>query len=197
MDYFEYVIKILEKNKDIVQVNKCEYKLVENEYSYELFGNDISENSKLIYNKYGLFNLNWQSKVNKDKGFIEFIPYSRVITEHEKLCSEIEDIEEDIIEEQDKVIDDIHHWYPLFLFPNGDKFCFDNRTGQILFFEHDVFDSGINLHGLVIADSIDSLLVNWSKILFIDIYDWLEGVNDKGLDISKKIFDFVRYLQDK
>lgn len=197
MDYFKYVMEILEKNKDIVQVNKCEYKLVDNEYSCELFGNDISENSKMIYNTYSLFKLNWQSKVNKDRGFIEFVPYSRVITEHEKLCSEIEDIEDDIIEEQDKVIDDIHHWYPLFLFPSGDKFCFDNRTGQILFFEHDVFDSGINLHGLVIADSIDVLLANWSNILFIDIYDWLEGVNDKGLDISKKIFDFVRDLQNK
>lgn len=195
MDYFKYVMEILEKNNDIVQVNKCEYKLEHNEYSYELFKNNISENSKFIYNTYSLFKLDWKSKVNKDRGFIDFIPYSKLIMEHEKLCSEIEDIENDIIEEQDKAIEDIRHWYPLFGFPNGDKFCFDDRTGKIVFFEHDVFDYGINLHGLVIADSIDLLLTDWSKILFIDIYDWFEGVNDKGLDISKKIFDFVRGLQ--
>lgn len=195
MDYFKYVMKILENNKDIVWVNKCEYKIENIKCQFELFGNNISENSKLIYSTYSQFKLNWQSKVNKDRGFIDFIPYSKLISEHEKLCTENEEIEDDVIEEQDKVIDDIQHWYPLFLFPNGDRFCYDNRTGQILFFEHDVFDSGINLHGLVIADSIDVLFANWSKILFIDIYDWYEGVNDNGIDISKKIFDFVRNLQ--
>ncbi len=54
--------------------------------------------------------------------------------------------------------------------------------------EHEVFDSGINLHGLVIADSIDSLLENWSKVLFIDIYDWHEGVNEHGIDLSRPVY---------
>ncbi len=194
MDYFECALEKLDKWSEIISVNKCEFILENHDYSFELFENRISQDVKTIYNKYNLLELSWESKINNDKGFVDLIPYSKIITEHEKLLSEIENIDEDIIEKQDKVINDIQHWYPVFLFPNGDKFCFDNRTGQIVFFEHDVFDSGINLHGLVIADSIDLLLINWSKLLFIDIYDWFEGVDDNGLDVNKEIFDFVRSL---
>ena len=51
-----------------------------------------------------------------------------------------------------------------------------------------MFDTGINLHGLVIAESIDSLLENWSKVLFIDIYDWYKGVNEHGIDLSRPVY---------
>ncbi len=52
----------------------------------------------------------------------------------------------------------------------------------------DVFDTGTNLNGLVIAKSIDFLLENWSKVLFVDIYDWYQGVNEEGIDINKPIY---------
>ncbi len=43
----------------------------------------------------------------------------------------------------------------------------------------DVFDTGTNLNGLVIAKSIDFLLENWSKVLFVDIYDWYQGCDEE------------------
>ena len=43
----------------------------------------------------------------------------------------------------------------------------------------DVFDIGTNLNGLVIAKSIDFLLENWSKVLFVDIYDWYQGCDEE------------------
>ena len=47
---------------------------------------------------------------------------------------------------------------------------------------------GINLHGLIIANSLDFLLENWSKSLFVDIYDWAEGVNEQCIDLKKPVF---------
>lgn len=120
-----------------------------------------------------------------------FVPYEEIVHENKNLCEIIEGIEDDLIEEQDVVINDLLHWYPIFKFPNGDAFCYDNRNGKIVFFEHEVFDTGINLHGLIIADTMDFLLESWSKALFIDIYDWYEGVNEQGIDLSKSVYEKV------
>lgn len=194
MDYFKNLIKKINNNKNIISVTNLDIKTCENNYSFELFGKTISDEVKTIYNTYITFKLSWECKINKQRGFVDFIPYKKIILEHENLCAGIEDFESELIDEQDKVIGDIKHWYPVFTFPNGDKFCYDDRTGNILFYEHDVFDVGINLHGLVIADSIDSLFKNWSNVLFVDIYDWSEGVSENGIDISKEIFEFVSQL---
>ncbi len=190
MDYFESVIKKI-NNKKIISITKLDVKTCENDYAFELFKPPVSDEVKKIYNTYTLFKLSWECNTNKQRGFVNFVPYQRIIPEHENLCAEIDDVEREQIDNQDKVICDIKHWYPVFTFPNGDKFCYDDRTGKIHFYEHDVFDIGINLHGLVIADSIDSLFKNWSNILFVDIYDWSEGVNEHGIDICKEIFGFV------
>lgn len=48
--------------------------------------------------------------------------------------------------------------------------------------------SGINLHGLVIALSVNDLYEKWSKCLFVDIYDWYDGINDEGIDVSLDIY---------
>lgn len=194
MDYFKNLIETTNKKSDVIQVKKCEYLLQNNDYSFDLFNHQLTENSKLLYNTYASFELYWQSSVTHMRGFVHFVPYPKLTDEHEKLCLAISEIDRDVIENQNKVIEDIRHWFPVFLFPNGDKFCFDDRTHQILFYEHDVFDSGINLHGLLIAESIDVLLSEWSKLLFVDIYDWTEGVSDKGIDINKPIFDCIRRL---
>lgn len=50
-----------------------------------------------------------------------------------------------------------------FLIPNGDVFCYDKRNGKIVFFEHEVFDTGVYLNGLILADSFDCLLENGAK----------------------------------
>lgn len=51
-----------------------------------------------------------------------------------------------------------------------------------------MFDCEANLHGLVIAESMDDLLEKWSKVLFVDIYDWYEGVDECGIDINKSVY---------
>lgn len=94
----------------------------------------------------------------------------------------------DSIPDIEKIVSDIRNWIPLFSFPNGDAFCLDRRNNKIVFYEHEVFDTGINLHGLVIANNIEELIIKWSKVLFIDIYDWYEGVDDDGIDLSREIY---------
>ena len=38
-----------------------------------------------------------------------------------------------LIEEQDTVVEDFTHWYPIFRFANGDAFCYDDRNGRIVY----------------------------------------------------------------
>lgn len=56
---------------------------------------------------------------------------------------------------------------------------------KIVFFDHEVFDYGDSLHGLIIARDINDLLEKWSRCHFIDAYDWSKYVNAEGIDISK------------
>lgn len=30
---------------------------------------------------------------------------------------------------------------------------------------------------------------NWSKVLFVDIYDWYDGVSEQGIDLHKPVFE--------
>lgn len=113
------------------------------------------------------------------------------------MCELAESMDKDLIENQDAVINDLKHWYPIFSFANGDAFCYDKRNGKVVFFEHEVFDTGVNLNGFVIADTIDSLLEKWSKILFVDIYDWYEGVNEHGIDLSKPVYEEIMQINEK
>lgn len=190
-DFFkELEIKLRSKNNNI-EITKSDKILNKMNHDFKLFEFGISDNIKYIYNNYQKFILYWEEKKLNLHGFINFIPYERIFEEHKKLLEMFEVMEDNLIDDQAEVIEDFSYWYPIFKFPNGDEFCYDNRNGNIVFFEHDVFDSGINLHGMIIADSIDFLYYNWSKVLFIDIYDWFEGVNEKGIDLSKEIFKQV------
>ena len=53
---------------------------------------------------------------------------------------------------------------------------------------------GVNLHGLIISESIEALLESWSKVLFIDIFDWYEGVDEHGIDLSKPVYEKIYSL---
>ncbi|MEH2959142.1 hypothetical protein [Candidatus Merdisoma sp. JLR.KK006] len=187
IDYFMELKKLSNKdnNIEIVKRNVIECKM---NHTFEFFKFGISDETKHIYNTYKKFLIYWKNSMQKLQGFVNFVPYEDLLKEHEKICEIIDNIEDDLIEEQEKVINDIKNWYPIFKFLNGDAFCYDKRNGMIVFFEHDVFDIGINLNGLVIAKSIDFLLENWSKVLFVDIYDWYQGVNEEGIDINKPIY---------
>lgn len=190
-DFFkELEIKLSCKNNNI-KIIKSSKTIDKTNHSFNLFQFGISDSVKYIYNNYKKYNLYWEEKTLHLHGFIDFIPYEKIFEEHKELREISEAIKENLINNQAEVIEDIYHWYPIFKFPNGDAFCYDNRNGKIVFFEHDIFDCGINLHGLIIANSIDCLFNNWSKILFVDIYDWAEGVNENGIDLTKEIFEQV------
>lgn len=188
MDYFNEVVKKLHIKKQDIEILECDIQLYSNNYNFELFKFGLSDNLKDIYNSYEKFYLKWENRSSNIRGFVRFIPFERIFLEHRELKELVNELDNDLIDEQDEVIEDISHWYPIFIFPNGDKFCYDDRDGKIVFFEHDVFDCGMNLHGLVIAETIDNLFLNWSKVLFVDIYDWYEGVNESGIDINKDVY---------
>lgn len=188
MDYFKEIIEEIDSKKQDIEILDCDIQKCENDYNFELFKFGISDDVKKIYNSYKKFDLNWECRLHKIHGFVHFVPYEKILSEHVDLYESVSEIENDLIEEQDEVIEDISHWYPVFIFPNGDKFCYDDRNGKIVFYEHDVFDGGVNLHGLVIAESIDGLLYSWGKVLFMDIYDWYEGVDEKGIDVKKEVY---------
>ena len=86
--------------------------------------------------------------------------------------------------------EDWPHWLPVFSFPSGDCFCLDMREDEcpVVFLEHDVMDAGPNLHGLRIAPNLESLIALWRQILFVDLFDWTQGVNESGIDIDSRIF---------
>lgn len=188
IDYFNEVYSKIKNKNSTIEILKNNMLECKTNNVFDLFKFGISDEVKYLYNNYKKFLLSWEEKTYKLCGYIDFISYDEISVEHELLCELANDLDEDLIENQDIVIDDLKNWYPIFKFPNGDEFCYDIRNGKIVFFEHEVFDTGINLHGLVIAESIDSLMENWSKVLFIDIYDWYDGVDENGIDLSKPIF---------
>lgn len=60
-----------------------------------------------------------------------------------------------------------------------------------------MFDGG-ELHGLIIADNIEALILKWSEVLFIDIYYWEEGTNENGIDLRKLIYlDILNIASNK
>ena len=187
MDYFKQLIDMLNQNCNIEIISN---NIIEGNTNntFDLFRHGISDEIKYIYNNYKRFDLHWEEKNGISHGYVIFIPYEEILKEHKELCEMAEHMEADLIEEQDEVINDLSHWYPLFYFPNGDAFCYDDRNGNVVFYEHEVFDMGINLHGLLIAESIDSLFEKWSQVLFGDIYDWYEGVSELGIDLSKPVY---------
>lgn len=184
-DYFEE-LKINLQNKKM-NISHENIKKHNKEYTNNLLGYNLSDKVVFIYNHYGLFELTWFAQDEKYRGFIQFIPYDDIEAEHQELIEmmkECYDIEEDYL----KIKEDIKNWYPLFKFPNGDMFCMDSRNGKIVFYEHEVYDTGINLHGLIIALSVNDLFEKWSKCYFADIYDWYEGTDDNGIDLQKEVF---------
>lgn len=182
----DYFIELLEKIKDKKYEITWENISTSNQKQNSiLLKYNLAEAVDYIYRNYDLFELNWVGK--KHKGFIQFISSNHLEGEHEELIEIMRtcyNVQEDCLE----IREDIKHWYPLFKFPNGDCFCLDVRTGKVVFYEHEVYDSGINLHGLTIALSINDLFDKWSKCMFVDIYDWYEGTNVEGIDVNMNIY---------
>lgn len=147
-----------------------------------------------IYSKYKKIKISWKSKENS--GYFELLSKKEILSKQEELIElSKEFIDDDAIDDIDIIAEDLRNWLPIFRFPNDDMFCIDRRNNKVVFFEHDVFDTGINLHGLIIAKSIEDLILKWSRVLFIDIYDWYAGVDEEeGIDLTKSVYKAILNL---
>ncbi|MBO4863451.1 MAG: hypothetical protein J5517_03745 [Eubacterium sp.] len=179
-NYFGNLIEYLKENYEIdtFKQSLCDME-VDN-----IIGIEIDDNVKNIYEHYKLFNLVW-FKEGKYWGEINYVPYEDLDKEHEELVEIMKEIY-DTNGDKYELVSDIMNWYPLFYFGNGDAFCLDKRNGNVVLYEHEVYDSGKNLHGLIIARTIDDLYYKWSKIHFADVYYWDKICNDEGIDINSE-----------
>lgn len=175
---------------DVKEYLNCHYKLtVKNEKQEKMGINSVLDNlsldesTKYIYEHYKAFEAVWYDANNRYVGSINFVPDICLDKEHEELIdimNECYDIDLDEL----SIVEDIRNWYPLFYFPNGDAFCLDIRNGTVVFYEHEIYEGEKNLHGLLIATSINDLYEKWSHLHFRDVYDWSEVVNDGGIDLK-------------
>lgn len=176
IDTLQYVLELNDK--------KCNFSDMESK-----LGIRLSDGIKEIYSKYKRIKIVWEIQQTRERGYFELIPFERLYSSYKELIElSKEFVDDDRIENINSIIEDIRSWIPIIIFPNGDAFCIDKRSDKIVFYEHEVFDTGENLHGLVIAQNIDNLIKEWGKVLFIDIYDWYEGLDGNGIDVNKDIF---------
>lgn len=180
-DYFsELKMYIIEKDYTM-NIKREEYGEIK--LNNVLLNNVLDKYTKHIYEKYKKFEIVWYGAMCNYIGSIIFVSSDSLDKEHEELIKTMEACYDTELDELD-IVDDIYHWYPLFYFPNGDAFCLDVRTGEVVFFEHEVFEGSKDLYGLLIAKSINELYRKWNQIHFRDVYNWDEVVNNNGLDLS-------------
>ena len=180
-DYFENLKQYVNDNYEIDSYESEQYDIIiEN-----ILGYDVNDNVKYIYEHYKSFELLWFAN-NSYRGEINYVSYEKLEEEHNELVdimNEIYDVENDNFDIQQDII----NWYPLFYFGNGDAFCLDIRDGSVVFYEHDVYDDGKNMHGFKIANSLNELFDKWSKIHFADVYYWDEICDDNGINLDSEI----------
>ncbi len=181
MDYFKNLEEYI-RSKKWIYTKKEEYF---QEKVESLKGIALNDEVKEVYEKYSTYIIAWKDASGKNIGYINFISSTRFEFEHKELVEMMEDIY-DFDEDEESIAEDIISWYPVVKFLNGDMFCLDERDGKIKFFEHDVVDSGVNLHGMTIADSINDLFYKWSIIHFADVYYWEKCCDDHGIDLTSE-----------
>lgn len=188
MDLEDVIEETINKIKTIenIQINSM---YLEEQKEIMKGQHDFNSSLEKLYSKYKKIKISWECKDNNDNGYFELLSNKEVFSKQEELVELTKEfIGDGTIEDIDIIAEDIRNWLPIFRFPNDDMFCIDKRNDKIVFFEHEVFDTGINLHGLVIAKDIEDLMEKWSKVLFIDIYDWYDGVDENGIDLSKDVY---------
>lgn len=145
-------------------------------------------------------NFSWEAESDVfgkscSKGLFELLSLEEIISNVQDLRLQVAEAKSenpDTNEGYDALIRDYPYWIPIFRFFNGDFFCFDTRFNknqfQIVFLEHDVMDGGPNLHGLKIAPTFEELILRWSKIAFVDLFDWSKGTDEYGINSQLPIF---------
>jgi cell wall assembly regulator SMI1 len=126
------------------------------------------------------------------RSFISQVEYAREAAAHAAAGDE----------RYEAVARDWPRWLPVFQFASGDAFCIELSTatsagGRIIFLEHDAMDLGPDLHGLLLAADMQSLVAKWSDVLFAELSDWSLGVGDQGIDPSLAMFSGTRAFATK
>ena len=188
-DYFSQLKQYVDENYIVTESSQ---KLTDIAVS-NVLGFPINSSVKTLYERYESFSLLWLNMERRYLGSIYFVGYNRLDEEHENLI-EIMSESYDVNEDELNIAEDILNWYPLIKFLNGDAFCLDFRNGNIVFYEHEVFDGEKNLHGLIIATSLNDLFEKWSKIHFLDYYYWDEVVNSEGIDLTSNALKEIMNL---
>ncbi|MFW5720742.1 MAG: SMI1/KNR4 family protein [Candidatus Dojkabacteria bacterium] len=168
----------------------------------ERIGFRFPESLRSLYtNQAGCVKFSWSSVEELfgsqcNKGFFKLASPTEIRMRYEDMKGVVEEYKDDADELNENegaqaLVTDWRHWIPIMFFPNGDAFCIETRENNypIVFLEHDVIDGGPNLHGLKIAKNTEDLIDKWSKLFFVDLYDWTLGVNDEGIDLSKDVFN--------
>ena len=177
-----YKLTIKSEKKETLVINSVLHNFSLNESAKYIYG--YPDRAAECY--YKAFEAVWHNENNKYIGSINFVPDICLEKEHEELIDIMDECYDVKLDELD-IVEDIMHWYPLFYFPNGDAFCLDIRNGTVVFYEHEIYEGEKNLHGLLIATSINDLYEKWSGFHFKDVYDWSEVVNEEGIDLSCEV----------
>ncbi|MBO5087695.1 MAG: SMI1/KNR4 family protein [Lachnospiraceae bacterium] len=187
MDYFEALIENLNNNNEY-EIQTCV--IVRGEFQNSDFLLQLKADKDVleIYEKYKRVKIIWKHIPSGDYGEVDFVALDEIEKEHNSLVNIMHELYQYIENDKEQIKTDVENWFPIFRFSNGDMFCVDSRNGHVVFYEHEVYDTGIDLHGLVIANDINELFDKWSKCKFFDLYDWSKGVNNQGLDLSKQVF---------
>jgi|GEM_PF-2490568 len=134
--------------------------------------------------------------LNCKRGCVNLLSPKEIIKKFDDMISIVEEgtINYDELAENEglkALVEDWPNWIPISKFPNGDYFCIDKDKYEnpMIFLEHDVMDGGPNVHGLKIALNFDDLVYKWSKVGFVDIYDWTNGINSYGINFNSEVFE--------
>lgn len=182
-DYFSDVKEYLNSHYKLIIKSEKKENLAINSVLHNF---SLNENTKYIYEHYKTFEVAWHDAKNKYMGSINFVSDIYLAKKHEELTAIMAECYDTKLDELN-IVEDIMHWYPLFYFQNGDAFCLDIRNGTVAFYEHEIYEGEKNLHGLLIAASINDLYEKWSRFHFRDVYDWSEVVNEEGIDLECEV----------
>ncbi|GED28839.1 hypothetical protein BAG01nite_49410 [Brevibacillus agri] len=124
-------------------------------------------------------------------GGIKILSPSMIRDDYNEMLQMVEEAKENDEDLKDNaglmaLINDWPNWIPIIRFMNGDAFCINKKDTlqTVVFLEHDVMDGGPYIHGLTVALNIIDLMEKWSKVGFVELFDWSQYVKDNSLDVT-------------
>lgn len=198
------VYEILKRN-DNIEIHAYEIEEVISNQNLEQIEEDIEFKFPEILRRFYVeeaseVRFNWSTAKERQNeyckyGGINIISPKKTAEEYNDMMSMVEEVydweEFEYSDGLKAIVEDWPNWIPVVKFYNGDMFCVDKRSssGEVVFFDHEVVEGDMGLHGLKIAENFSDLIMKWKEIGFVDIYDWTDGVDERGIDLSKEVFN--------